>query len=153
LNGGYSAISNGGNPMIAMEELVGQTTTSVSPASLTLQQLQGYMAAGDLIVMDTPFSGALPYNLVNSHAYMLESVTVISGTPMVQLGNPWGFNQPALIPLAQLASGIIEVDIGQFVNSNLITGGPGNDTITLSGALTNASVDLGAGNDTLTLAD
>src|SRR5262249_39635206 len=68
LNGGYNAISNGGNPMIAMEELTGQSTTFVSPGSLTLQQLQGYMAAGSLITMDTAGSGVLPYGLVNSHA-------------------------------------------------------------------------------------
>src|SRR5262249_38381537 len=106
LCGGYAAISNGGNPIVSMEELAGQTTFSVSPGSLTLQQLQGYMAAGDLITMDTPSSGTLPYNLVNSHAYMFEGVTVLNGTPMLHLGNPWGFNQPADIPLPQLASGI-----------------------------------------------
>lgn len=153
LNGGYAAISNGGNPMIAMEELVGQSTTWISPASLTIQMLQGFMAAGDLITMDTAGSGILPYGLVNDHAYMFEALTFVGGVPMVQLGNPWGFNQPALIPLSQLSTGIVEVDIGQFVDSNLISGGPGNDTITLSGPVTNASVDLGAGNDTLTLAD
>ena len=60
LGGGYNYIANGGNPMIAMEELTGQSTTSMSPASLTLQQLQGYMTAGDLIVMDTPRPAACP---------------------------------------------------------------------------------------------
>jgi len=58
LCGGYAAISNGGNPMIAMEELTGQTATSVSPAALSLQQLQSYITAGDLITMDTPSSGS-----------------------------------------------------------------------------------------------
>ena len=42
--------------MIAMEELTGQSATSVSPASLTLLQLQTYMAAGDLITMYQNFS-------------------------------------------------------------------------------------------------
>ena len=55
-----------------MEELTGQPATWMSPASLTLSQLQGFMTAGDLIVMDTPGSGTLPYNLVNNHAYMFE---------------------------------------------------------------------------------
>ena len=64
---------------------------------------------------------------------MFESLTIVGGTPMVQLGNPWGFNQPLAIPLSQLASAaFVEVDIGQFVDSNLIAGGPGNDTVTLS---------------------
>ena len=44
--------------MIAMEELTGQTATSVSPAALSLQQLQSYITAGDLITMDTPSSGS-----------------------------------------------------------------------------------------------
>lgn len=154
LGGGYNYIANGGNPMIAMEELTGQATRYISsPASLTFSMLQGYMAAGDLIVMDTYATGRLPYNLVNNHAYMFESVTLVNGTPMIQLGNPWGYNQPQLIPLSQLSSGIAEIDIGNFIDSNLITGGPGNDTVTLSALVTNASIDLGAGNDTLTLAN
>ena len=153
LGSGYNYIANGGNPMIAMEELSGQTATYISPASLTFSMLQGYMAAGDLIVMDTPSTGSLPYNPVNNHAYMFESVTVVSGTPMIQLGNPWGAYQPQPIPLSQLSRGIVEIDIGKFVDSNLISGGPGNDTVTLSALVTDASVDLGAGNDTLTLAN
>ncbi|HET7880045.1 MAG TPA: calcium-binding protein, partial [Acetobacteraceae bacterium] len=115
--------------------------------------LQNDIAAGDLITMDTKSSGSLPYSLVNSHAYMFESVTVVNGTPMVRLGNPWGCNQPADIPFSQLAAGIAEVDVGQFVNSNLITGGPGNDTTTLSAIVNNASIDLGAGSDKLTFAN
>jgi len=153
LGGGYTSIANGGSPMIAMEELAGQQTSWMSPGSLTLQTLQADAAAGDLIVMDTPSVGVLPYNLVNDHAYMFESVNLVNGTPMIQLGNPWGFNQPQAIPLSQLASGIIEVDIGQFVDNNLITGGTGDDTKTLIAPVTNASVDLGAGKDTLILAD
>ena len=125
----------------------------MSPASLTLSQLQSFMAAGDLIVMDTPSAGTLPYGLFNCHAYMFESLTMVSGTAMVQLGNPWGFDQPSPIPLSMLATGIVEVDIGQFADSNLIIGGPGNDSIVLSNAVTNESVDLGAGSDTLTLAN
>jgi Ca2+-binding RTX toxin-like protein len=155
LNGGYSAIANGGNPMIAMEELVGQPTTWMSPTSLTLQGLQSYIAAGNLIVMDTRSSG-LSYGLVGSHAYMFESLTMVGGTAMIQLGNPWGFNQPSLIPLSQLASsGIVEVDICQFVNnnSNIILGGAGNDTKTLTAPMVNGTVDLGAGQDTLILAN
>ena len=80
---------------------------------------------------------------------------MVGGTAMIQLGNPWGFNQPSLIPLSQLASsGIVEVDISQFVNnnSNVILGGAGNDTKTLTATIINGSVDLGAGQDTLILA-
>lgn len=153
LDGGYGAIANGGNPMIAMEELVGQPTTWLSPSTLTLQALQNDIAAGDLIVMDTFSSGGLPYGLVSSHAYMFEALTMQNGTPMVQLGNPWGFDQPSLIPLAQLSRGIAEIDIGQFVNSNAVASTSGDDTIRLSTPVINASIDLGPGNHTLILAN
>ena len=114
LDGGYGAIAYGGNPTVAMEQLTGHSATFMSPASLTLGMLQGFMAAGDLIVMDTPSRSGLPYNLVGGHAYMFEKVVMSGGAAMVQLGNPWGFNQPALIPLSQLSKGIAEVDIGRF---------------------------------------
>ncbi len=153
LNGGYNYIANGGNPMIAMKELVGQSATYMSSASLTLGLLQSFVAAGDLIVMDTYSSGTLPYGLYNNHAYMFEGVTMVNGAPMVQLGNPWGCYQPSLIPLSSLSSGVVEVDIGQFTGSNTITGTTGNDTIVLSAPVINASIDLGAGFDKLTFAN
>jgi hypothetical protein len=113
LDGGYSAIANGGNPMIVMQELTGKSAISVSPGQLTLQKLQAYIAEGDLIAMDTG-GGSLGFNLVNNHAYMFEAVTIVKGAAMVQVGNPWGFNQPALIPLAQLSKAFVEVDVGHF---------------------------------------
>jgi hypothetical protein len=153
LNGGYSGIAGGGYPVIAMEELTGQAASWMSASSLTLQQLQSHVVAGDLIVMDTRSSGNLPYGLYGSHAYMFETLTMVNGAAMVQLGNPWGFAQPALIPLAQLAAGIGEVDIGHVAATKVIPGTSGNDTIKLPNAVTYASIDLGAGNDTLILAN
>jgi hypothetical protein len=47
LDGGYGAISDGGNPIIAMEELTGHSASNMVPASLTLATLRGFMAAGD----------------------------------------------------------------------------------------------------------
>ena len=153
LNGGYNAIANGGYPVISMEELTGQAATWISPSSLTVQLLQSYMAAGDLIVMDTPSSGSLSYGLYNCHAYMFQSLTMVGGTPMVQLVNPWGCYQPAAIPLSQLPRVIAEVDIGQFAAGNNTIGTAGNDTITLPNTITNVLIDLGAGSDVLTLAN
>ena len=88
LGGGYNYIANGGNPMIAMEELTGQSASSIAPASLTLSMLQGYITAGDLLAFDTPGSGSLPYNLVNDHAYIFESVTVVNGTKVMASPTP-----------------------------------------------------------------
>jgi hypothetical protein len=114
LDGGYSAIANGGSPVIAMEELTGHAASYMSPASLTLAALQAFIKAGDLIVMDTLPNGALPDSLVNNHAYMFESVSGSGASATVHLGNPWGFDQPAPILLSQLSRGVAEVDIGHF---------------------------------------
>ncbi len=114
LDGGYTAIAGGGSPVIATEELTGKAATWMSPAAFTLSELDSVLAAGDLVTMDTASSAGLPFNLVSDHAYMLEGATSVGGAPAVQLLNPWGFNQPAVIPLAQLSQGIVEVDIGHL---------------------------------------
>jgi hypothetical protein len=113
LDGGYNAIAYGGDPLVAMEELTGHATSYTTPASLTLATLQNYVAAGDLIVMDTSSGGRLPYGLVTDHAYMFDKLTGTGSSAAVQLINPWGFDQPAAIPLTRLvSSGIVEIDIG-----------------------------------------
>jgi hypothetical protein len=115
LDGGYSAIASGGSPVIAMEELTGRAATFMSPSALTQAGLKTMLAAGDLITMDTSSQSNLPDNLVSGHAYMMESMTTAAnGTAMVQLGNPWGTDQPSAIPFSQLSKGIVEVDIGHF---------------------------------------
>jgi hypothetical protein len=115
LDGGYSAIASGGNPVIAMEELTGHAATFMSPNNLTQAGLKAMLAVGDLITMDTSSQSNLPNNLVSNHAYMVEGMTTAAnGTAMVQLGNPWGTNQPGAIPFAQLAKSMVEVDVGHF---------------------------------------
>ena len=115
LNGGYSAIASGGYPLLAMEELTGQAATPMSVAALTFATLQQYVAAGDLITMDTSSSGGLPYGLVEGHSYMFDTLNGSGGSASVQLLNPWGFDQPSAIPLTQLAqAGIVGVDIGHI---------------------------------------
>ena len=97
-----------------MEELTGHAASFMSPASLTLPILQSFVAAGDMIVVNTLPRGALPNNLVNNHAYMFEGVTGTGASAMVHLGNPWGFDQPTPILLSQLSRSFAEVDIGRF---------------------------------------
>lgn len=113
LDGGYGAVANGGNPMIVMQQITGHVATFMSPTQLTLQRLQAFVAEGDLIAMDTGI-GKLGFNLVNNHAYMFEKVTITGGVAMVQVGNPWGFNQASMIPFAQLSRAFVEIDIGHF---------------------------------------
>jgi hypothetical protein len=124
LDGGYGAIANGGYPSVAMEELTGCTANFIWSDSLSLQQLQNAAAAGDLITFDTLSSGNLAYNMVTSHAYMFQSLSTVNGTVMVNLLNPWGFDQPNPIPFFQIGSVCEGVDIGQFVDPNVTTLAP-----------------------------
>lgn len=112
LNGGWSSIAYGGNPVIAMEELTGHAATAMSPASVTLASLQSMVTANDMIALDTSPAGNATYNLVGSHAYMFEGLVTKSGTTYVQAGNPWGFDQPSLIPVSALKSAFAEIDVG-----------------------------------------
>ena len=114
LSGGYSAIAYGGSPLVAMGELTGHAASFMSPASLTLAALQSFVAAGDLIVMDTLSRGALPNNLVNNHAYIFEGVTGTGASALAHFGNPWGFAQPTAMLVSQLSHGFSEVDIGHL---------------------------------------
>jgi hypothetical protein len=111
-NGGYAGINQGGNPCIALQQLTGQTAQWESTSQATASSLTADTAAGDLIVMDTSGTSNLPYNLVSDHAYMFEGLVSSNGTACVKLGNPWGIDQPSLIPVTQLSKGIVEVDIG-----------------------------------------
>jgi hypothetical protein len=114
LAGGYGAIANGGYPVLAMEVLTGQIATYVSPGALTFAALQKFVAAGDLITMDTSSARGLGYGLVSNHCYMFDKIVGSGASAAVQLLNPWGIDQPAAIPLTHLAqSGIVEVDIGR----------------------------------------
>ncbi len=112
-NGGYAGINQGGNPCIALQQLTGHTAQWESPAAATAASLTSDVNAGDLIVMDTQNANSLPYNLVGGHAYMFEGLVNSGGVSCVKLGNPWGVDQPSLIPVTQLShSGVVEVDIG-----------------------------------------
>ncbi len=124
LYGGYNGIANGGIPAISMEELTGCSASVTWPSTFSLQQLQNDVAAGDLITFDTGGYGTLPYHMHGSHAYMFQSLAAVNGTVMVNLLNPWGFDQPDPIPFAQLGSVIAQIDIGQFVDHQTIIQGP-----------------------------
>ena len=112
LDGGYSAISNGGNPTTVMTQLTGKAAAYYSPAGITASEIQGWQSAKDLIVMDTLSSGALPDNLVNWHCYMFEGLTSVGGSAAVLLGNPWGCDQPSPVLLSQFSSCFSAVAVG-----------------------------------------
>jgi hypothetical protein len=113
LNGGLSAIADGGYPVVALETLTGQAANYYAPASVSLATLEGWSSANDLIVLDTRASGDATYNLVGSHAYMFLGLETVKGVAYVQAGNPWGFDQPSLIPVSQLNAAFGEIDVGK----------------------------------------
>jgi hypothetical protein len=115
LDGGYSAISNGGDPTQVMTQLTGKPAMYYSPAGITAAQIEGWQASKDLIIMDTLATGALPDNLVNWHCYMFEGLTNVGGSTMVLLGNPWGYDQPSAVPLSQLANCFSAIAVGATV--------------------------------------
>jgi Calpain family cysteine protease/Putative Ig domain len=119
--GGYNGIANGGIPSIAMEELTGNTATSTWAGGISLSQLQSDIAAGDLITFDTQNAQTMPYGLFGDHAYMFQSLSTVNGTVMVNLLNPWGFDNPNPVPFSLLSTVFAEVDVGQVTSH---TGGP-----------------------------
>jgi hypothetical protein len=118
LGGGYSSIADGGSPVIAMEELTGQAATWYSPAQFGATQAQivanfnWLTSNNDMIVLDTSTSGNSTYNLVGDHAYMFDGLVTQGGATYVKALNPWGFDEPSLIPVTALGKAFVEVDVG-----------------------------------------
>jgi hypothetical protein len=118
LGGGYSSISNGGSPVWAMEELTGKAATWYSPSQFGTTSAQivanfnSLISANDMIVLDTSTSGNSTYNLVGNHAYMFDGLVTQGGTTYVKALNPWGVDEPNLIPVTALKSAFVEVDVG-----------------------------------------
>jgi Calpain family cysteine protease len=99
---GYSVLNNGGFPNAAMEVLTGRVATATTGANQTSALLLAYQAIGALVVFGTSPTGSTSLNLIGDHAYAFESVTMQGGNAMVQLYNPWGTDQPALMTLSAL---------------------------------------------------
>jgi hypothetical protein len=77
------------------------------------QQLKSEVAHGDLVTLDTPDNNSLPYNLVGDHVYMvIGTYTDSHGNEYVKLQNPWGDDQPSLVPLSAWNAVFDEKDVG-----------------------------------------
>jgi hypothetical protein len=124
LYGGYNMIGNGGYPSIAMEELTGCAASTTASGSLTVSQLQAGIAVGDLITFDTGGSGELAYGLYGDHAYMFNGLSTVNGSVMVNLLNPWGFDDPQPIPFSQVSTVIVQADFGTFSGQTVTDTGP-----------------------------
>jgi Calpain family cysteine protease len=90
---GYALLNNGGFSLGAMEVLTGLPGSSIGATAaptITAAQLTSDVAAGDLITVSTTEAVSTTLDLVEDHEYAFESITMVNGTPMVQLFNPWG---------------------------------------------------------------
>lgn len=113
-SGGYAAIAGGGWTPAAMQTLTGQYATAIPTAGMSYAKMRTMTDNNALICMDTLGSDTLPYGLVGGHSYAFNGY---AGTGAVNLYNPWGYAQPAPIPIAALAdgsAGIFAVDVGHF---------------------------------------
>jgi hypothetical protein len=117
LEGGYSAIADGGVPVFAMETLTGRQAIGLSPLGLALSQITAFANEHDLLTFDTSGAPGLPNNLVSDHSYMFEGFSGSGASTRINLGNPWGYDQPPPVPWSQIAagtSGIVRIDVGHF---------------------------------------
>jgi Calpain family cysteine protease len=109
--GGYDAIGQGGFPTRAMSVLTGDAAFAYNPVGLTVQQMMAYTNNNDLIVFDTQESGSLPYGLVADHSYAFAGYSGSGANTKVLLQNPWGFDNPAPIPITAIAAGTTGIDV------------------------------------------
>ena len=110
ISGGYSAIGNGGLPIFGFSALNGANASAGSTSGLTEAGLKALQSSGDLIVLSTSATGALPYGLINDHSYFYKGITTVGGVDYVNVGNPWGYNQAAPIPVSALSTAFAEID-------------------------------------------
>jgi len=120
LNGGISAIADGGYPFVAMEELTGKAASwiyqpaTTDTASQLYTTLSADVKAGDMITFDTA-SNPTGYNLVGGHCYMFDGISGSGASAAVTLLNPWGTDEPSSsIPLSKLAGNIVQIDVGHY---------------------------------------
>jgi hypothetical protein len=116
LTGIYSSIMNGGSPLVAMAELTGQSTSYMSPSSMSLATLIADQNAGDMIVFDTNSGGTLTNGLFNRHAYMFAGVTGTGASAAIHLDNPWGYDHPLPLTMSQISKNFAEIDIGHYAH-------------------------------------
>jgi hypothetical protein len=111
LMGGLSSISNGGLPYLAMMHLTPGSAVELAPSQVTASMLKADQAAGNMITFDTLASGNLSYGLIASHSYYFKGMQTINGKDYVSLGNPWGYAQPDLVPVSDMAHQFSGIDI------------------------------------------
>jgi hypothetical protein len=133
--GGYNDIARGGSPGNAMALLTGREPSFFSLAwpgrwihPYDASNLQTDLAEGKLVVLTTrdgigpPLApdptpaqratNAKAHGLFENHAYFVTGTEQRDGKTFVKLGNPWGRNEPDLVPFDEFAKWFAGVTVG-----------------------------------------
>jgi hypothetical protein len=131
--GDYEKLNRGGSPADVLTLLTGHEAATVS-LDWPNRLLQGYgcrevaadLAAGKVVVLSSrtglrddhalvgPGTPPSAYGLVDGHAYFAIAVEQHDGQAFLRLGNPWGHDQPELVPCAELARWFSSVSVASL---------------------------------------
>ena len=116
--GGYEILNYGGFSAPIMYQLTGiwpkeniitpgWSTTQYQP---TTDELKGDLASQKMVNF---FTGSpISYGLVGNHVYSLTSVDTMNGVDYAHFRNPWGYGDPAPIPVSDLTHAFFGMDVG-----------------------------------------
>jgi hypothetical protein len=112
--GGYDVATRGGYPSDAMELLTGRPATCTEFGRFTgyrQDELERDLAAGKMVVLSSRGDVA-GYGLIGHHSYVVTGTVVRDGKLYVELGNPWGEEQPDPVPVGELKQWFHAVSVG-----------------------------------------
>jgi Calpain family cysteine protease len=119
-HGGYEVINSGVYDALAMETFTGNHASWEVPAAMKLatlkNQINGFAKSSSaLVTFDTPSTtAALPYHLIEDHAYMFDGVEIKHGQTFVALLNPWGHHEPNLVPVNAVGAIFDQINFGNI---------------------------------------
>jgi hypothetical protein len=115
LKGGFGNTMFGAWPGEAFEALTGKPATYVDAALYTANQLLADVRANKPMTLSTnTIDPANPYGLRPAHAYMVVGArTDAHGTTYAILKNPWGYADPAPVPIKDFGRYFTYLDRGQ----------------------------------------
>lgn len=115
--GGYDILNYGGFSAPIMYQLTGilPTETFIAPDwggkyQPTTQELRNDLATKQMVNFFTGIPSG--YSLVSNHVYSLTSVDTVNGVDYAHFRNPWGYGDPAPIPVSDLNHAFVGMDVG-----------------------------------------
>jgi Calpain family cysteine protease len=128
VNGGYSEIDKGGDPADALQTLTGHDAETKDASDVSLDDLKDAAKNGKPMTFNTPDDSdgilemlhlkdkkKLPFGMHGNHAYMFEGLeTGKDGKTYVRLKNPWGYDDPQLIPYDEMTKAVGSISTGSL---------------------------------------